>query len=101
MAFLVRLERFPKLALPVSLNIVGSFAMFAFPFTKTLSECVVASCLFGASQGGLISLISITSLELVGKDDYTLALGIICTLLGVAYAIAGPLSGRSTGQQST
>ena len=100
-AFLVRLERFPKLALPVSLNVLGSFAMFAFPFTKTVSECVVASCLFGASWGGMISLISITTLELVGKDDYTLALGIICTLLGVAYAIAGPLSGKTTAKRNS
>ena len=92
--FLVKLERIPKLAIPLSLNIVGSFAMFAFPFTNTLAECVLASCLFGASKGGMI--VPITSLELVGKEDYPLALGIIFTLLGVANAIAGPLSGMAT-----
>ena len=97
-AFLVKVERIPKLAIPVSLNIVGSFAMFAFPFTNTVSECVVASCLFGASLAGMVSLMSITSLELVGKDDYPLALGIIFTLLGVANAIAGPLSGKATAE---
>ena len=99
-AFLVKLERIPKLAIPVSLNIVGSFAMFAFPFTNTVSECVVASCLFGASHGGMISLVSITCLELVGKEDYPLALGIVLTLLGVANAIAGPLSGKATAKIS-
>ena len=70
--------------------------MFAFPFTNTVAECVVVSCLFGASHGGMISLVSITCLELVGKEDYPFALGIILTLLGVANAIAGPLSGKAT-----
>ena len=98
-AFLVKLERISKLAIPVSLNIVGSFAMFAFPFTNTVPECVMVSCLFGASHGGMICLVSITCLELVGKEDYPLALGIILTLLGVANAIAGPLSGKATAKK--
>ena len=95
MIFLVKLERIPKMAIPLSLNIIGSFAIFAFPFIKTVPECAVVACLFGASFGGMISLISITSLDLVGKDDYPLALGIILTLLGVANAVAGPLSGKT------
>ena len=98
LTFLIKFERFPKLAIPLSLNIVESFAMFAFPFTKTVLECAVATCLFGASEAGMVSLISIISLELVGNDDYPLALGIIFTLLGVANAIAGPLSGKATAK---
>ena len=98
LTFLIKLERIPKLAIPLSLNIVESFAMFAFPFTKTVPECAVATCLFGASEAGMVSLISIISLELVGNDDYPLALGIIFTLLGVANAIAGPLSGKATAK---
>ena len=95
LAFLVKLERFPKLAIPLSLNIVGSFAMFAFPFTKAVPECALATCLFGASEAGMVSLMSIITLEMVGKEDYPLALGIIFTLLGIANAIAGPLSGKA------
>ena len=95
MVFLVKLERIPKLAIPLSLSIIGSFAMFAFPFIKTVPVCAVVACLFGASFGGMVSLISITCLDLVGKDDYPLALGIIRTLLGVANAVAGPLSGKA------
>ena len=91
--YLSQVQSIPKLALPCVYMFVGSLSLLLYPVADTVVMCVFLACLFGFSLGGLISLISITTLQLVGKEDYSLGFGIVFTLVGISNAVAGPVAG--------
>ena len=89
-----QMKRIPKLAIPLVFSLVGSLGMLLFPFVDTVPECAVAGWLLGTSLGGMVCVLSVTTIDLIAADDYPLAFGIVTTLLGIANGFAGPLSGK-------
>ncbi|KAK7482398.1 hypothetical protein BaRGS_00026320 [Batillaria attramentaria] len=51
------------------------------------------SAMFGASTGGIYSLINVLTVDLVGLDDLTVATGVEIFMIGVGYIIGPPLAG--------
>ena len=91
---LVQKATIPILTIPCSSLLLGVVTLATFPLAHTLTHFIVLACMFGISLGCLVSVLSITTMEITGQKYYSTALGITMTTSGVATAIAGPVSGK-------
>ncbi|XP_069106288.1 monocarboxylate transporter 9-like [Argopecten irradians] len=64
-----------------------------FIFATTYYQHLIIMCVFGMSLGVGNTVLSMTTMELVGLDNYAIALGVITPLLGISRICAGYISG--------
>lgn len=92
--FLARCPRIPILAPPICCISTGMIVMFVLPSVEDLSYFILLACIFGVCFGGIISVISVTTLAIIGQENYASAFGILMSGVGVTHVIAGPVSGK-------
>ncbi|KAK3087883.1 hypothetical protein FSP39_011970 [Pinctada imbricata] len=98
--YLAQLPRVPKLAIPAVHILIGAVAIILFPYATSVTHFAALSCSFGMSIGGLVSVLSISTLHIVGEDDYPTALGVLMSSIGIMTSVAGPMSGYQNDQLS-
>ena len=50
--------------------------------------------MFGVSMGAMVNLSPVTTFQLSGPENYSIAIGIVFTLMGFASAGTGPFFGK-------
>ncbi|XP_062587543.1 monocarboxylate transporter 13-like [Saccostrea cucullata] len=83
----------PKLAIPAIFSACGSVALAILPLMDTyVLNAIVVAC-YGAALGGVVTVISITTLHLVGDENYPTGYGMVLAVNGIANTIGAPVSG--------
>ena len=91
--FIAQVKSISKFAINCVYILLGGMAVILFPSADTVPKCVLCACLCGMSFGGIMSMMTITTIHLLGKRDYDIGLGISLTCIGIGYTIAGPVTG--------
>ncbi|XP_069106947.1 monocarboxylate transporter 14-like [Argopecten irradians] len=81
------------LAIPVFFVSIGAVACALLPGARTYEEHLVLLGMLGAMLGGTVTLLSVTTMKLVGMKNYSTGLGVLITAIGISNTCAGPVSG--------
>uniref|UniRef100_K1R1R8 Monocarboxylate transporter 13 n=1 Tax=Magallana gigas TaxID=29159 RepID=K1R1R8_MAGGI len=84
----------PKLAIPAMCAFLGCISLSLLPFMTSYSLNAVAIALFGSALGGTVTVVSITTLELVGEKKFPTGLGIVFAASGIANIVGAPIAGN-------
>ena len=91
---IARISKIPKMTMPCIFVWLAAVDIFMFPFASVRSTFTLLACVYGACLGAMVNLIAVTTFQLTGPENYSTAIGILFTLLGVAKSVAGPISGK-------
>lgn len=91
---LAQSPRIPKLAIPAMYAFLGCISLSLLPFMTSYSLNAVVIALYGIALGGVITVISITTLELVGEEIYPTGLGIVLAVSGISNTAGAPIAGK-------
>lgn len=87
-------SKVPKLAIPAMCAFLGCISLSLLPFMTSYSLNAVAIALFGSALGGTVTVVSITTLELVGEKKFPTGLGIVFAASGIANIVGAPIAGE-------
>ncbi|XP_061187450.1 monocarboxylate transporter 13-like [Saccostrea echinata] len=86
-------SKLPKLAIPAIFSAGGSVGLALLPLMNSyLFNAIVVAC-YGAALGGVVTVISITTLDLVGDENYPTGFGMLLAVIGFANTVGAPVSG--------
>lgn len=91
---LAQSPKIPKLAIPAMYAFLGCISLSLLPFMTSYSLNAVVIALYGIALGGVVTVISITTLELVGEETYPTGLGIVLAVSGIANTAGAPIAGK-------
>ena len=91
---IARISKIPKMTMPCIFVWLAAVDVFMFPFASAKGTFTLLACVYGACLGAMINLIAVSTFQLTGPENYSTAIGILFTLLGVAKSVAGPISGK-------
>ncbi|OWF51554.1 Monocarboxylate transporter 12 [Mizuhopecten yessoensis] len=81
------------LIIPACFTIIGSTATALLPHAKTYTQHVVLLVFLGMTLGVSVTTVSVTTVKIVGLQDYSAGLGVLMTMLGISGSISGPVAG--------
>ncbi|OWF51553.1 Monocarboxylate transporter 12 [Mizuhopecten yessoensis] len=81
------------LIIPACFTIIGSVATALLPHAETYIQCVVLLVCLGMTLGVSVTTVSVTTVKIVGLQDYSAGLGVLMTMLGISGSISGPIAG--------
>ncbi|XP_055995736.1 monocarboxylate transporter 13-like [Ostrea edulis] len=91
--FMAQSPKIPKLAIPAIYSVIGFCSLALLPFvTSYVLNAIVIGC-FGVGFGGVVTSMSITTMELVGDGNYPTAYGMGLATLGIVNTAGAPISG--------
>lgn len=84
------------MAIPALFSLMGAVVNITIATATTYTEHVILSLGFGVAFGSNVASMSMTTLELVGVENYSLGFGMMITTVGISNVCAGPVSGKDS-----
>ncbi|OWF50040.1 Monocarboxylate transporter 13 [Mizuhopecten yessoensis] len=91
--FLKRIPHLSIMVIPVLFTIVGTITCAFIPFAITFEHHMILMGCKGISIGGTVTVISITTMKLVGMKNYSIGLGVTISGVGIGNSCGGPIAG--------
>jgi predicted MFS family arabinose efflux permease len=86
--------KIPKLAIPAMYSTLGFCSLAVLPFvTSYVLNAVVVGC-YGVGLGGVVTVLSIITMELVGDENYPTAYGMVLATVGIVNTAGAPITGN-------
>lgn len=85
--------KIPTLAIPAMYSAFGFVSLCFLPFVTSFPVNAVVIACYGVALGGVVTVISITTLELVGEKRYPTGLGMLLAIVGIANTVGAPIAG--------
>ncbi|XP_069120933.1 monocarboxylate transporter 12-like [Argopecten irradians] len=81
------------LVIPALFTSLSCLSIFCLLEATTYYQHVFLMCSFGISMGGNVTTMSMTTMKLVGLENYSVGVGILMTLVGLCCTCSGAISG--------
>ncbi|XP_060075587.1 monocarboxylate transporter 14-like [Ylistrum balloti] len=91
--FCKRIPHMSVLMIPVFYMGIGAVACGLLPGAITYEQHVVLLGSLGVMLGGTVTVMSVTTMKLVGMRNYSTGLGVLITAVGISNTCAGPIAG--------
>ncbi|OWF50041.1 Monocarboxylate transporter 14 [Mizuhopecten yessoensis] len=91
--FCKRIPHMSVLMVPVFFTSIGAVACALLPGAVTYEQHLLLLGLLGTMIGGTVTVISVTTMKLVGMKNYSTGLGVTITAVGISNTCAGPIAG--------
>ncbi|OWF50007.1 Monocarboxylate transporter 9 [Mizuhopecten yessoensis] len=82
-----------SLVIPALTTIISCISTVGLLFANTYKQHLLLMCGFGLAIGSNVTVMSMTTIKLVGLANYSVGVGILMTVTGVSSVCAGTISG--------